>query len=984
MVGGLVISAALAVSPPPADAERGVTETGSPATRSVSGADSIRPGTYVVVLRGQPAATYDGHLAGYPATRPRAAQRFNDRRPQVLRYRHLLLTSQRRLLARLGNPRELYAYTTAINGFAVDLDAAQVKALRGRPDVISVERQSTSTLDTLDPVVRRPERAGRTPRAGRGQVGRSSAGQGVVVGVIDSGIWPENPSFAGPAGAGARARALRTGFTGRCEPGEAFTAEDCNAKVVAARYFVRGFGPDNIATADYLSPRDGTGHGSHTAAVAVGDDGVDVRIDGQPMGRVSGVAPAAHLAVYKACWAAPDPADDGCMTADTVMAIDQAVRDGVDVINYSVSGTRTDFADAVELAFLNAAAAGVFVATSAGNAGPRAATVAHPGPWLTSVSATSEDPYRGAVVLGDGRRLTGAMVSNRLVPASPLILAGASPASGASHHDSRLCQPGSLDAARAEGAIVICDRGVIPRADKSQAVRRAGGIGMVLVNTRPDGLDADVHAVPTVHLDVRAGHAVKHYIRSARGRATALLDPAGRKAPMLPRIAGFSSRGPSLAGGGDILKPDISAAGVSVVGAVAPPSSSGRLWDLYSGTSTAAAQVAGLAARITAARPAWSPAEIRSALMTTAYDVPRPSTPFAQGAGHPDPARALDPGLVYNSGIHDWLAFLSGQRITDAGASPLSRHPMSASDLNSPSIAVGAMVGREVVRRSVTNVADTPETYSASVTGLSGIEATVRPSTITVRPGRTASFSVRFTVLADADYGRFSTGTLTWTGSNGHRVRSPVVVEPVRLSARPEVAGNASDGSLRVDGMSGVVGDIPVSSAGLVGAAPVRLSLAPAPIDLAHPAQGRGTAVSHYVVPRDTAALRFEVRADRADDVDLFVYRRGTLISSSAGPGGDEQITIGTPTPGRYDVYVNDFAAANGLSAAATFTGWVLPGSRAGRAAGSLTVQPNPVPVSLGQPFDYTASWSGLDPGLRWFGAISYRGSDATTYVTVN
>src|SRR6185503_14124864 len=134
----------------------------------------------------------------------------------------------------------------------------------------------------------------------------------------------------------------------------------------------------------------------------------------------------------------------------------------------------------------------------------------------------------------------------------PLVLAGASPASGASHHDSRVCQPGSLDAATVEGAIVICDRGVIPRVDKSQAVRRAGGVGMVLVNTRPDGRDADVHAVPTVHLDVRAGHAVKRYVRSARGRATALLDPAGRKVRVLPRIAGFSARGPSPAGGGDI------------------------------------------------------------------------------------------------------------------------------------------------------------------------------------------------------------------------------------------------------------------------------------------------------------------------------------------------------------------------------------------------------------------------------------------------
>ena len=224
------------------------------------------------------------------------------------------------------------------------------------------------------------------------------------------------------------------------------------------------------------------------------------------------MAPAARLAVYKACWTAPDPAQDGCTTADTVAAIDAAVADGVDVLNYSVSGSdRLD--DSVERAFLGAATAGVFVAASAGNQGSAAGTVAHVSPWVTTVAASTHHAFQGGVRLGDGQEHVGAMVSDQPVRSAPLVLGTDVAAPGADADAARLCEAGTLDAAKAQGHIVVCDRGTAPASTSPPPSPHAGGAGMVLVNTRHQSTDADVHAVPTVHLDDAEGDAVKAYVR---------------------------------------------------------------------------------------------------------------------------------------------------------------------------------------------------------------------------------------------------------------------------------------------------------------------------------------------------------------------------------------------------------------------------------------------------------------------------------------
>jgi Subtilase family/Fibronectin type-III domain/PA domain/Peptidase inhibitor I9 len=944
-------------------------------TRAHTKDSAVRTGVYLVLLSGQPTASYDGHLQGYRATRPARNARFDSSRPAVAHYAALLVRHQRAVLSRIGDPPSLYRYTTALNGFAARLSLQQVKQLQADPRVFSVQPNTKVHLDAT------PNALTSTLAAPTGPRGGPNDGSGIVIADIDSGIWPENPSFASLARRIGAHGLWVPGFTGTCQPGEAFTITDCNDKVIAARWFIKGFGAQNIAEAEYASPRDGSGHGSHTAATAAGDYGVAVTIDDQAMGQVSGLAPAAYLSIYKACWTAPNPDQDGCTTADTVKAIDQAVRDGSDVISYSISGTRTNFRDPVEIAFLNAAAAGVFVATSAGNGGPRASSLAHPSPWATSVGATITHVYQGAVVLGDGRRFVGAMISDHQVRPTQIVYAGGVAAPGAAVGDARLCNFNSLDASAVAGNIVVCDRGVIARVDKSAAVTQAGGVAMVLVNTAPNSLDADFHSVPTVHLDEAAGEAVKRYIEGAGAGATAALDPTGHATQHLPMVAGFSSRGPLLAARGNIAKPDLVAPGVSVVGAVAPSSNAGRLWDLYSGTSMSAAYVAGLAAATLARHPGWTPTAVKSALMTTATGVPGAPSPFAQGAGQPDVAAARDPGLVYDSDISDWLGFLARQRVRHLGGVRPPLRPIAASNLNAASIAVGDLVGRETVRRTVTNVGSRSETYAARVTGLPGIEVRVRPWVLTLKPGHSADFTVRLQVQADVAYGQYATGSLVWRGSLGHRVRSAIVARPERLRAATQASGTGAAGAASVTGRAGFIGGLAPEVTGLVGALPQQLTLAPEPLDTRQPAAGPGTAVMSYDVEPGTAAVRFEASTTRSgDDVDLFVYRDRVRVAQAESAKPDPRITLANPVSGHYDVYVNGFAAANGRSLTTTYTGWVLsPGDRH-----NLSISPKPVAANLAQPFTYSARWTGLDRSKRWFGAVTYPGSDRRTYVSVN
>ncbi|MGZ6803915.1 MAG: S8 family serine peptidase, partial [Nocardioidaceae bacterium] len=806
------------------------------------------PGVYVVTLRDLPTGSYDGRVRGFPATRPVAGQRFDRTRPAVAAYRGWLLARQDGLLHEIGDPAVLYRYTTALDGFAARLGTDQVKALRSSAQVALVERSVTRPVDGIGGA--RASAAAGVVRTRSG--GPDRAGHGTVIGVVDTGIWPESPSFAGlPQTHPGRSPHLR-GFHGACAAAQEWTARACDDKVVSARWFVRGFGAGAVARSEYLSPRDATGHGSHVASTAAGDPDVRVRIDRQGFGSLTGTAPAARIAVYKACWSAPDPADDGCTTADTVAAVDQAVADGVDVLSSAIAGS-ADARDSVQRAYLGATTAGVVVAASAGNDG--AGSAHNAGPWVATVGASSRPGHDGEVRLGDGQVLRGTMVSDVPVRRARLVDGADVVVPGVPRSRARLCAPGSLSAAEVEGAVVVCERGIIARVDKSVAVLRAGGVGMVLVNTRPGPTDADVHAVPTVHIDRAAGRRVRAYLHATGDHATAALRPSTGTPAGGPRLAPFSAGGPV----DDLLKPDLTAPGVAVLGAVAPPSDSGRMFDLLSGTSAATPRVAGLAAYLRSVHPTWSPARVRSALMTTAHDLTGSPAPLAAGAGELSPRAALDPGLVLDVSIADWRRWLAGDLRTPA--------------LNLPSVSVPDLVGATTVRRRVTNVGHRSETYVATVRAPRGVAVTASPQVLTVRPGRSRTIVLRMSVSPGARLGVWGTGRLT-LGSGRHTVRLPLAVRPREVAAPTGVGTVAHRGEVIVHARSGWLRPVRLRATPLVAATPTTLTLRPGEFDTAHPRSDADTDAEPVLVPRGTELARFRLVAhDPGDDVDLYLYR---------------------------------------------------------------------------------------------------------------
>jgi subtilisin family serine protease len=938
-------------------------------------------GRYIVTFSDDPVASYDGRVKGFAATRPRAGQKLNPSSAAVIKWQQHLTAQHDAALAKVGAAK-IYDYTVTNNGVAAELTAKQATELSRMKGVIALSRDRLAHPDTS----LSPSFLGLDAPGGLWEQlgGSTTAGAGVVVGVIDTGIWPESKAFAGNTGI-----PVPSDWHGKCVAGEQFPVTSCNDKLIGARYFYEGFGKKLIDKSDYLSPRDGDGHGSHTASTAAGNRVTGVSIEGKVFenGTVSGMAPGAKVAAYKVCWSGEPGIADGCFNSDSVAAINQAVLDGVDVINYSIGGTtESDALDSVAQAFRGASNAGVFVANSAGNSGPGASTLDHPAPWVTTVAAATHRRAFQAVELGDGQRFVGASTTASITTATPFVTSLSVKLASATDTNAKLCGPGTLDPAKAAGKIVQCDRGVFDRIAKSAEVKRAGGAGMVMTNTSANSLNGDFHLVPSVHVSHLDRPAILAYIESAGTAATAKILPLTAAelaaAPQVPEIADFSSRGPSTTTEGDILKPDIAAPGVDVLAAVAPPFHFGRSWDLISGTSMASPHIAGIGALMKAAHPTWLPSEIKSALMTSARDtVSSANDPFAQGAGFVAPNPAADPGLVYPTTATEYRQYMVGLGVLFAPPND-TLTPITASNLNQASIAVGKLAGTETVTRRVKNVDDASATYTASVS-VPGFDVVVTPSSFTLAPGAEQTFTVKFT-LSETDpapIGDWAFGSLTWNGG-GHAVRSPIALEPVAVSAPTEVHGDASaSGSKDFDIVLGSLEPLSMSVSGLLGVTPIADSVAAGPFDINNPVADAGTKVYHVDVQAGTKAARFSLdSADDTADLDLFVYLDGEFVDLSASGSADEEVTLLNPDEGTYDVYVNGFATPGG-STSYGLANFVV----ADTDAGNLTLSPNPVPppAELGQPSTITGSWSGLDPAMRYFGVISYDGSDAVTYFSV-
>ncbi len=985
----------------------GLASTGTPSASASEGlirSDrqvTFEPGRYIVTLGDAPAATYEGGTGSLERTAPGAGDQLNADKRAVKSYAAFLKGKQKDVAASVDASVE-YSYTLALNGFSADLTAEQAARLARDKNVVGLEKDE---LRKITAATTSTDFLGLSGENGvwNATGGVATAGEGVVLGVLDTGIAPENPSFAGTplgttsgtdpfyTGAGLTSFAKADGgtFAGVCQTGPQFATDDCSTKIIGARYFVNGFGEANIGTAavgEYLSPRDGDGHGSHTGSTAVGNADVDAFVAGTAFGQVSGVAPAAKIAAYKVCWSGADPAssdDDGCASSDLLAGIDAAVADGVDVINFSIGGgAATSTVSSTDQAFLGAAAAGIFVAASAGNSGPGASTLDNAAPWITTVAASTIPTWEATVQLGNGASYAGASVTvdrtgapaltGSLVTATSVAVAGtATPA---------LCLPGGLDPALAAGKIVLCDRGVIARVDKSAEVMRAGGIGMVLVNVTPSSLDLDAHSVPTVHLNAQYYSAISAYAATPGAIATFQPDNLTAERVPTPQVAGFSSRGPVLADGSDILKPDISAPGVAILASGANAEGAAPTWAFLSGTSMSSPHIAGLAVLYLGEKPNATPAEIKSAMMTSAYNTVDGNgdditDPFAQGAGHVDPTKFFAPGLLYLNGTSDWLSYIEGAGYDVIDPTVL---PIDPSNLNLSSIAIGALTAAETVTRTVTSTQ--PGSFSASVSGLAGISATVEPDTLDFAAvGESKTYTVTF-ARTDAALDTFATGAIDWT-SGDTVVQSPVAVQPVTIVSPSNASGKGVSGSVGIDVTPGGDGDIALATTGLT---PGTLQADPTRVEKEHSGSGVTGASFEYTVavPAGTSLARFDLDSiDSMADLDLTVYlvdKKGTPIAGwqSATGDADERVDLVDPAAGDYLVYVDVYSASTATAFDLT-TFAVAPGGA------PLTLAPPVIAGQQGVTATVTASWSGLAPSTSYLGEISYGSTGASTLLEV-
>lgn len=702
-----------------------------------------------------------------------------------------------------GGDRIIYSYETAFHGVAARLTSEEAAALQQHGEVVAVFPETVYEIHTT----RSPLFLGLERQDSTSTLAYRPSQYDVVVGVLDTGIWPESPSFNDSGMTAAPAH-----WRGACEVGRGFAKHHCNKKIVGARVFYRGYeaasGKINEQV-EYKSPRDQDGHGTHTAATVAGAPVRGANLMGYAYGTARGMSPGARIAAYKVCWTG------GCFSSDILSAVDQAVADGVNVLSISLGGgVSSYFRDSLSVGAFGAMEKGVFISCSAGNGGPDPISLTNVSPWVTTVGASTMDrDFPATIKLGTGQFLTGASLyrgRRNLSPNRqyPIVYHGSN---SSNLTPSSMCLEGTLDRRSVAGKIVICDRGISPRVEKGQVVKDAGGVGMILSNTAANGeeLVADCHLLPAVAVGETTGKLIKQQYASHRN-ATATLSFLGTKLRIRPSpvVAAFSSRGPNILSL-EILKPDMVAPGVNILaawtGELGPsslPTDDRRTkFNILSGTSMSCPHVSGVAALIKSRHPDWSPAAIKSALMTTAYihdntqrpltdaATANPSTPYDHGAGHINPVKALDPGLIYDIGAQEYFDFLCAQGLTTSElvvfskfanriCSRRGRGGGSAGDLNYPAISAvfteDKNVAVKTLHRTVTNVGPTVSSYHVVVSAFRGVEVKVEPSNLEFN-SRVRKITYKVTFIARSKQSTPEFGSIVWKNAV-HKVRSPVVV----------------------------------------------------------------------------------------------------------------------------------------------------------------------------------------------------------------
>lgn len=582
----------------------------------------------------------------------------------------------------------------------------------------------------------------------------ANAGEGLILGNLDTGIWPEHPSFADLGNLpppGGPARSCNFGDNPLTPEADVFQCQNklIGGDVFLDNYFAVPRPPETFAD----TARDSNGHGTHTTSTSAGNILDSAEVFAVERGPLHGIAPGAHIIEYKVCGV------QGCNAFDSAAAVEQAILDGVDAINFSISGGTNPFTDPVELAFLDAYAAGVFVSASAGNEGPGAGTANHLSPWTTTVAASTQTREFGTTLSltadnAETFTVDGASITNGAGP-FPVVLA-----QNVAGYGDALCATLPPNPSIFDGLIIACQRGVQARVWKGFVVNQGGGEGMVLYNPALADVETDSHWVPTIHLP--DGTEFLAFMNSHTGVTGSF--PAGE-----PRdgqgdvMAAFSSRGPA----GLFIKPDVTAPGIQILAGASPAPDAptptdggnppGEFFQAIAGTSMSSPHVAGAGLLLKAAHPDWMPGQIKSALMTTATtavvkeDLATPADPFDFGAGRIDIGAASAAPLTFSETADNFFA--------------MGNDPVNAVHLNIPSINAPVMPGRLVTTRVATNTTSSPQRFDAEAQAPPGSTITVSPERLTVPPGESRELTI--TIESDAPIGEQQFGSISLVERGG-------------------------------------------------------------------------------------------------------------------------------------------------------------------------------------------------------------------------
>lgn len=901
-------------------------------------------------------------------------------------YLNTLAVNRQSVLAKaeglLGRAVEVrHVYDVILNAVSVELSAEEAENLQSMPGIRRVLKDQDYTYDTD---------AG-PAWIGAGAVWDGTAtpdalgtkGEGVLVGIIDSGINFDHPSFS-DAPADGYTYTWDGNYLGVCAPnGDPAYANACNDKIVGA------WGYTDDEPSETVTPEDSDGHGSHTASTVAGNY-VTLNAYGETV-TVSGVAPHAQIVAYDVCY--PTPSGGACAGEDSVAAIQQAILDGVDVINYSISGGENPYADGVELAFLEATKAGVTVSASAGNSGPTAETVAHRSPWLLSTAATthnrkvtsfinfSNEAYQGITTLAGEIPFTTDVVD------SPVKFAG-------EDNNALGCANPGYTANFYAGAIALVKRGTCSFTEKILTAQAAGASGvLIFTNTNPPGaMSVSGTSIPAVMLDIpgTVGDAIAAWVAGATDDTVSISAYGFVEDDAFGDImASFSSRGPNTTF--DVLKPDIAAPGVAILAAVADgeiaPSADVE-FDFYQGTSMASPHDAGAAALLTALHPGWTPAEIKSALMLTAYDgllkedKVTPADPFDIGAGRVQLELAGLTGLVMDETYDNYVA-----------ANPAEDGDVRT--LNIPSVYNSTCVGECSWTRTFKSVADQSATYTAVAPAF----VTVTPAEFTINAGATQAITITADVSAlTPDKWVFGNIEFKTEDSFAGVAGKPISDVAIPLAVLP-TTGNLPDlvkfDSHRDTGMGKIadlqavaISALTVDKYGWVKGVKNEIQLAedPTPGD---PFDDMSQ-VWYTVVPMDAGAARLvaEITATTAIDLDLFwgfdvngdgVPQEEELYDYSATATSFEYLTEWGFDAGEYpDVWimVQNWEGSGADEDDITLTIGNVPHTPIDPA--NMTVN-GPQDNPAGQLFSLDVLWHGIDTeeGDRLYGLIDLYADDA-------